>query len=152
MGSKKKFAKNVALDFQDTSGEELSVDYIDNRDPSDFPPWYEQFMRLSDDKKKVIVERALEQIKEAKPEVYKFIKQFKCRLVGVQPNVQYALASSKEGNAEVTWVHAFSLPTLQFFCPEGKFGFFVNANLDHDDTVLNHIKGNKTQKVRGWTA
>lgn len=152
MGSKKRYAKNPELEFQDNEGEVLSVDYIDNRDPSEFPPWYVQFIKLSDDKKKAIVDRAMAQIKEAKPDLYSFIRKFKCQLVGVQPNLQYALTSARDGNTEVTWVHAFSLPTLQFFCPEGKFGLFVNANLDFNDTVLNHIEGNRSQKVRGWTA
>lgn len=122
-------------------------------DPSDFPSWYKQFLELSDSKRKQIADTALKRVKEAKPEAYEFIKKFRCELVGISPSLMYALVSSKDGDASVTWVHGFSMPTLLYWCRQGGFAFLVNANLDYNDTVLNRVEGNKVDRaIKGFTA
>lgn len=88
-------------------------------DPSTYPMWYEQFLSLSDDKRKSILNDMLSNIKKEKLEAYEFIKKFKCKLVGIQPRVEYCLTNSKEGDTTCTWVHGFSMATLLFWCDAG---------------------------------
>ena len=128
------------------------IEINENADPTEFPLWYKQLMQLDEKRRKEIVVKALERIKEAKPATYKFIKENKCKVVGLSPAIEYALIDKAEGNLDVTWIHGFSLPTLLLWHPAGEFGFFVNANLKYNDTVLNKIKGNKVDKnIRGFT-
>ena len=143
--------KNPVTEF-DFSEDEMVIDTKESADPTEFPLWYQQFMKLDEKKRKEITKTALERIKQSKPDAYYFITRFKCKLVGVTPQIAYALDSSKEGDTEVTWIHGYSMPTLLYWCPAGRFGFFVNANLDYDETVLNSVKGNKKQGIKGFTA
>jgi len=144
---KKNFRQDVEV-----GGEDLMIEVDETRDPNEWPLWYDQYSKLDESKKKAMAKRALEQIKEAKPETYNFIQKFKCEIVGVSPRVEYALSNSNEGDTNVTWVHSFSMPTLLFWCPAGAFGFFVNPILDFNDTVLNKIDGNPKQRgLRGFT-
>lgn len=118
-------------------------------DPEALPLWYEQFLGLPDATRKRLADLSLKQIKESKPAAYEFIKTFKCELVGITPNIAYALCSSKEGDTSVSWIHAFSMPTLLYWSADGEFGFFINANLKFNDTVLNKL--NDKEHVRGFT-
>jgi hypothetical protein len=132
--------------------ETVEVDYEESTDPHEIALWYQQFVNLPEKKRKEIAEKAMMKIQDAKPDTYQFIKKFKCELVGVSPRIEYSLVDRREGDLEGTWIHSFSLPTLLFWCPDGKFSFFVNANLDFNDTVLNRQKGNKKQQLKGFTA
>ncbi len=128
------------------------IDVDENADPAEFPPWYQQLMKLSNDKRREIIGKALKRIQAVKPETMKFIKDGKCRLVGIAPAVEYTLADKKDGEIDVTFVHGFSIPTLVFWHPQGKFAFMVNANLEYDDTVLNKIPGNNVDReIHGFT-
>lgn len=132
--------------------EEDFIEIDENADPTEFPLWYKQMMKLPQKKRQDIVNVAMVRIKETKPETYKFIKEHRCRVVGLCPAIEYALVDKSEGDIDVTWIHGFSLPTLLFWHPKGDFGFFVNANLKYNDTVLNKIKGNNVDKnIRGFT-
>lgn len=122
-------------------------------DPNDFPLWYKQFSELDEKKRKKFAELALKRVKAAKPEAYEFIQKFRCELVGISPNISYALIKDEGPDSlSVTWVHGFSMPTLLYWCKQGGFGFFVNANLDYNDTVLNRVEGNKVDPtIKGFT-
>lgn len=120
-------------------------------DPREYPLWYKQLFSLDSKKRKQIVATLLESIKKEKPEAYKFIKSTGCKLVGVQPRIEYAIMDSSEGDTSCTWIHGFSMSTLLFWCDEGGFGLFINPILHYDDTVLNKISGNKKQNIRGFT-
>jgi len=119
--------------------------------PNSVAPWYDQFTKLSDGKRSLIAKTALRNLEEAKPEVADFIHKYKCELVGLQPRVEYALFDSRAGDTDVSWVHSFSMPTLLYWSKKLKLGFFVNANLEYNDTVLNKVKGNKKQSLQGFT-
>lgn len=120
-------------------------------DPLEYPLWYQQFLSLDSAKRKKIVAKMMKDIKEAKPDAFKFIEKFNCRLVGIQPRIEYALSDSKDGDIEVTWIHGLSMATLLFWCDEGGFGFFINPVLDYNNSALNKIDGNKNRPVRGFT-
>lgn len=120
-------------------------------DPREYPSWYTQFFSLDSSKRKKTINSLLENIKKEQPEAYQFIKKFDCKLVGVQPRVEYALINSSEGDTTCTWIHAFSMATLLFWCEAGSFGLFINPVLHYDDSVLNKIPGNKKQNIRGFT-
>lgn len=129
------------------------IEFDEDADPSELAPWYKQFMKLDEKKRRHIAESALLQVKVAKPEMYQFIKKFGCKLVGITPRIEYACLNKGDGDLDVTYIHSFSMATLLFWCDAGKFGFFVNANLDYDDTVLNRVKGNKKDRsIKGFTA
>lgn len=130
---------------------DFTIEIDESADPSKLPPWYVQMIELEDDVRSVMQARALSWIKETKPKAHDFIKKFDCEFVGFIPQISYTLPTSDEGESDVTWIHSFSIPTLLFWCRDGGFGFFINANLDYDDTVLNKIKGNIKQKLRGFT-
>jgi hypothetical protein len=119
--------------------------------PAEFPLWFKQLFSLSESKRKDIVKKMMKAVKESNPEAYEFIQKAKCKLVGVQPRVEYALIDSKEGDTSCTWVHGFSMATLLFWCEEGSFGLFINPVLKYDDSVLNKISGNKKQSIKGFT-
>lgn len=130
---------------------EFEVDFKEHS-PEDYPLWYDQFAKLPEKAKKDIAHTALKRIASTKPEMADFIRKMRCELVGLCPRIEYILADEREGETDVTWVHGFSIPTLLYWCKEGKFGFFVNANLDYNDTVLNKVNGNKRQSLKGFTA
>lgn len=131
--------------------ETLDVD-VESSDPRGVAPWYAQLLKLDARKRKAVVDTALKRIKESKPEAFEFIRKFDCELVGITPGVEYTLVSDAQGELEVTFVHPYSMPTLLYWCKQGGFGFFVNANLEYNDTVLNRIAGNKVDKgIRGFT-
>lgn len=132
---------------------EVEVEVDENTDPSEYPLWYKQYLKLNEDERKKIESIAMKRIKEAKPESYAFIKKFRCKVVGITPRTEYSLVLDSEGEANVTYVHKYSMPTLLFWCPQGQFHFSINANLKYNDTVLNDIKGNKIDKnIRGLTS
>lgn len=147
-----KFKKNLTAVAQGIIDEDMLIDFDDSRDPHEFPPWYTQFLKLPEKKRLEMVNRALEKVKAEKPETYSFIDKFSCELVGVTPRIEYALCKSSEGDLDVTWVHGYALVTLLYWCADGGFGFFVNANLEFNDTVLNKVKGNEKQKLKGFTS
>lgn len=123
----------------------------DEFNPTQFAPWYQQLMNLDEKSRRQIVAVALKRIQDVRPETYRFIKKFGCKLVGITPSLEYTLTKAHEGELDITFSHAFSMPTLLFWCPAGKFFIQVNANLEYNDTVLNKIKGNKKQSIRGAT-
>jgi hypothetical protein len=131
--------------------EEIEID--EDADPGEYAPWYKQFMQLPEEERRKIASKALKKIAETKPETHDFIRKFKCELVGICPRLEYCMVKS-DGNADmdVTYVHGFSLPTLLYWCPSGKFAFLVNVNLEYNDTVLNNIRGNNIDRsIRGFT-
>jgi len=128
------------------------IEIDENADPAEFPPWYNQMMKLSNAKRQEMVAIAMKRLKVNKPDTFDFIKSSKCKLVGIAPAIEYSLSDKKEGEIDVTFVHGFSIPTLVFWHPEGKFAIVVNANLEYDDTVLNKIPGNNVDReIRGVT-
>lgn len=130
---------------------EYNLDHISN--VAEYPPWYKQFLDLDEKERAEILKIAMKRIEQKKPDTYKFIKQFRCKLIGISPRTEYSLVSEKDGEVNVTFVHAYSMPTLLFWCPQGEFHFSVNANMKYNDTVLNKIKGNKIDKnIRGLTS
>lgn len=131
-------------------GEVMDLDQ-DNFEPGTFAPWYSQLMKFDRKKRKQIVETALKRLRDSRPETYAFIKQSRCRLVGLCPAIDYTLISKDQGEIDVTFSHAFSMPTLLYWHPRGKFAFIVNANLEYDDTVLNKVRGNKVESIKGFT-
>jgi hypothetical protein len=133
----------------EVDGEILKMD--ESEEPGSVP-WFDQFLKLSDSKRRQIIDRLKGQIKAKKPEAYNFIKNTDAKLVGVMPQVSYALRDSKENDGDITWVHGFSMCTLLFWCEKGGFGFFINPNLDYNDTVLNKVEGNRKQSLKGFTA
>jgi hypothetical protein len=100
------------------------------------PPWYEQVMRLEPSKRDEVSAKALEKIKEAKPEAFNFIQKFGCKLVGFIPNVAYTMPNDQEQNSDVTFIHDFSQTTLLYWCSDGGFAFFVNASLKYNANGL----------------
>lgn len=95
-------------------------------------PWYSQLIRMDETKRIEAVDKALDKIKRAKPEAFKFIEDFRCELVGFIPNVSYTMPNAKEQSLEVTFVHDFSQGTLLYWCKQGGFAFFINAGLDYN--------------------
>jgi hypothetical protein len=131
---------------------EIDGDTIELRegDPTDWALWYKQLASFDRDKRKQVLKTALARIKAGRPDTYEFIQKFKCELVGICPNISYTLCEGPE--LDVTFFHNFSMPTLLFWCDAGKFGFFVNANLEYNDTVLNNVSGNKRDReIKGFT-
>lgn len=98
------------------------------------PPWYLQLIRLDEDKHQETVANTLEKIKQAKPDVHKFIVKNNMELIGFIPNIQYAMANDSEGYLGVTFVHDFSQYTLLYWCDAG-FGLFVNPSVSYNDGV-----------------
>lgn len=134
----------------DLDGEMVETNYKEIN-PKEYPLWYKQLFSLDEKKRKQTVSKIMDTIKESKPEAYEFIKRMNCKLVGVQPKIEYSLVSSNEGELNCTWIHGFSMVTLLFWCEEGQFGFFINPILNYDDSVLNSIDGNKRQFIKGFT-
>jgi len=133
--------------------EQIEVEIDHNSDPAELPPWYDQFLKLDESQREDVMKRAMDMIKKAKPETYRFIQKFDCELAGISPRVEYAVLKNEEGDMSVTYVHAYSMPTLLFWCPAGEFHFSVNANLKYNDTVLNNVDGNKIDRnIRGFTS
>ncbi len=124
------------------------IDVEEDGDPQDLAPWYEQFLKMSPGMKASITKKAIVNVKKQKPETYEFIKKFRCKLVGITPRVEYALLNKDP----MTYVHSYSMPTLLYWCPRGKFHFSVNVNLDYNDTILNKVAGNRKDKsIKGFT-
>lgn len=96
------------------------------------PLWYKQLINLNAEKRQKAIDNAMDRIKRAKPEAYKFIEQFKCELVGITPNISYSMPDENEQDLRVTFIHDYSQTTLLFWCKQGGFGFFINAALDHN--------------------
>lgn len=131
-------------------GEEIFVS--ESKDPSDLPLWYEQFLKLEPSERKAVAKTAFRRVQEKKPETAAFIKNFDCELVGISPRVEYGLLTGNKGELGATWLHAFSMPTLLYWCAKGGFTFMVNVNLKYNDTILNDIEGNsKDRGIRGFT-
>jgi len=138
--------------LRDTS-QDVEVEYKEtDHGPDEYAPWYQQFMKLSDGKKALMGKMALQNLIEAKPDLADFIHKYKCEIVGLQPRIEYALFDKREGETDVTWVHSFSMPTLLYWSKTLEIGFFVNANLKYNDTVLNTVNGNRKQSLRGFTS
>ena len=136
-----------------TQANEVEIEMDHNADPAEIPPWYDQMLKLDSRQREQIRRIALERIKQSKPETYEFIKKFSCELVGFSPRVEYTLLKDSDGEIDVTWVHAYSMPTLVYWCEDGGFHFSVNANLKYNDTVLNAVDGNKIDRqIRGFTS
>lgn len=132
--------------------EDEVIEIDEDMNPAELPSWYKQFIDLPEDVRKKVIRKAWDYLKEAKPDTYEFLKAQRCRMVGVIPQVAYALCKEDEGDIDVTYIHSFSIPTLLFWHPAGEFAIMVNANLKYDDTVLNKIRGNKRDKdIRGFT-
>lgn len=128
------------------------IEFDPEADPTLLPPWYQQFLKIDEKKRKLIAERALSRIKVEKPKTFTFIKKLRCELVGVCPRVEYAVLNKHEGDLDATYIHAFSGPTLVYWCEEGSFAFVVNVNLAYNDTVLNKVKGNRRDgSIKGFT-
>lgn len=131
-------------------GDIIEID--ESADPGEFPPWYSQLVKLPESKREDIYKKSMLQLKNHKPGIYKFITECKCKLVGFMPSVGYTLKKKSDGELDVTFIHAFELPTLLFWHPEGEFGFFVNVNLKYNDTILNNVKGNNIDReIQGFT-
>lgn len=130
------------------------IEFDEEADPTKLAPWYDQLLKLDEKSRAAVASKAMKLIQNSKPETYKFIKKFGCKLVGITPRVEYALLKEGEvGDMDVTYVHSYSMPTLLFWCDEGKFHFSVNANLDYNDTVLNRVRGNvRDRSIKGFTA
>lgn len=125
---------------------------VKERNPLDLSHWYKQLLQLPEEKRQQLAEKALLAVKKVKPDTYDFIKKFKCELVGITPEIKYCLIDSSLGETDCTWIHAYSGPTLLYWHPIGKFGFFVNAELNFNDSILNHIEGNKKDDlIKGFT-
>lgn len=125
---------------------------LDSSSPPEVVLWYQQLLKLGEKKRREIAEKALERIKASKPDAHEFIRKFGCELVGICPQIDYTLIFEKDGELDVTFQHPFSMPTLLYWCESGGFGFFINANLAYNDTVLNKVAGNKVDKgIRGFT-
>lgn len=148
----KKARKNPEIEFITENNESHVIDHVDNEDPHEVALWYDQALKLDDKKRLAQVRMAMRQIKQSKPDTYEFIQKFNCKIVGIIPRVEYAL-TGQDGKQDlnVTWIHSFSQPTLLFWCEKGGFGFFVNAVLDYDNTILNNIKGNPKNSLKGFT-
>jgi hypothetical protein len=123
----------------------------DEFNPGSFAPWYEQLMLFEEKKRLAICRTALKRLKENRPETYQFIKDGRCKLVGIAPSIEYTLVEKSEGDLDVTFSHAFSMPTLLYWHPKGKIAILVNANLEFNNTVLNKVRGNKSESIRGFT-
>ena len=100
------------------------------------PPWYAQLLKMDETKRIAAVKSALDKIRRAKPDAFKFIEDFDCELVGFIPNVVYTMPDAQEQDLEVTFVHEFSQYTLCFWCKKGGFAFFINAGLDYNANGL----------------
>jgi hypothetical protein len=153
--SRRKVEKIDFCDDSDApdSGVEMITAVDFDAPPEQLPLWYAQMKELSASKRAELTQRVLARIKKAKPEAYAFIKSMRCPLVGFMPSVQYTLAApdARGADLEVDWIHALGSTTLLFWCKQGGFGFFINENLDYDDTVLNKTRGNSKQRLRGFT-
>lgn len=99
------------------------------------PPWYEQLIRFDESKKEIAAKLALDKIKKAKPDAYKFITANKMKLVGFMPNVAYNMPDDSKDALDVTFIHDFSQYTLLYWCEDGGFAFFINASLKFDDDM-----------------
>jgi len=93
------------------------------------PLWYKQLFKLPESKRIEIQKKALELIKEGKPDAYEFITKFKCKVMGFAPNLTYTKPDNSEGYLDVNFVHPFSQPTLLFWCENGGFAFYINVSL-----------------------
>jgi hypothetical protein len=132
------------------SADTIEVNF--NTNPNRYPDWHWQLLSLPEKNRQKIISRIMNNLKEAKPDCYEFIKKFSCQVVGIQPRVEYVLGDeSNGGDMNVTYVHTFSMPTILFWCPEGGFGFFVNPNLMYDDSVINHTANNPKKLIKGFT-
>lgn len=100
------------------------------------PPWYVQLMKMDESKRQRAAQTALEQVREAKPEAYQFIKNFNCKLIGLIPNVAYTMPDNSEDALDVTYVHDFSKYTLLFWCEQGGFALFINSTLAYNKKGL----------------
>lgn len=129
--------------------DEFEID--DKTPPEDLAPWFKQFLKLDTKKREAFAQKVMDRLYSEKKEAYEFIRKFNCELVGISPRIVYTLVDAPDGELDVTWIHSFSMPTLLFWCKQGGFGFFVNPNLNYDDTVLNKVKGNKQQSIKGFT-
>lgn len=131
---------------------EVEIEVDPNTDPSEYPIWYKQYLRLDEKARQEIHKKAIDRIKTAKPQTYQFIKKFKCQVIGITPRTEYSLINEKDGDNNVTFVHKYSMPTVLFWCPSGDFHFSVNAVMKYNDTLLNKVSGNKVDKnIRGLT-
>lgn len=146
------------IDFSDDpnapdSGIEMIAAVDFDAPPDEMPLWYAQMKQLSASKRAELTQRVLARIKKSKPEAYQFLKSMRCPLVGFMPSVQYTLATpdARGTDLQVDWIHALGSTTLLFWCKQGGFGFFINENLNYDDTVLNKTRGNPKQVLRGFT-
>jgi hypothetical protein len=130
----------------------IEVDVPDTDDDIEvLPLWYKQFMSLDSKQRILKIDKVLKAVKKYKPELFDFLRAFKCQLVGVIPRVAYALPDEAYGDSKATFVHKFQDVTLLYWCPRGKFTFEVSPTMDYNDTVLNHIKGNKKVSIAGLT-
>ena len=120
-------------------------------DPHELAPWFEQLLKLDERKRRALKDKALELIQKSKPEAYDFIRKFKCELVGFCPRVEYTMVEDRMNDIDITWIHPFSIPTLLYWCKQGQFGFFVNANLSYNESVLERVPGNKVEDLKGFT-
>lgn len=105
------------------------------------PPWYIQLMKMDESKRKKAAALALEHVREAKPEAYKFLEQFGCKLIGLIPNVSYTMPDDSEDSLDVTFVHDFSKYTLLYWCEQGGFALFINSTLAYNKKGLRGLIG-----------
>lgn len=93
------------------------------------PLWYQQLFKLSEEKRIANHKKALELIKDGKPDAYEFITKFKCKFMGFIPNVTYTKPDDRQGYFDINFVHKFSQPTLVYWCESGGFALFINVSL-----------------------
>ena len=117
----------------------------------ELPSWYQQFLELDTKDRKKLVSKVLALIQKSNPEGYNFIKNSGAELVGISPRLEYALIEGASDDTDITWLHAFSMPTCLFWCEKGKFAFFINPNLRHNQTVLDKVSGNPKSSLKGFT-
>ena len=121
-------------------------------DPNSFSPWYDQLLKLDNEKDRVrIYNWTMKQLEKQKPEAARFIRDNNCILVGFMPKVEYTLIKESDGELRAMWSHDFSIATPLFWSKKKKCGIFTNALLDFNDTVLNKIRGNPKQRLHGFT-
>lgn len=113
--------------------------------------WYIQQENFDSDKLKQNYEKAFTLINNSKRDTAAFIRTYRPDFLGFVPRIEYTMVTDDLTDVNTVWIHPFSLPTLLFWSHQGGFAFFVNANLDHNESVLAKVAGNRLNPLRGFT-
>ena len=113
----------------------------------EIPKWAGQFLDLSEDDRKAIVESRLKQLKQTNPEAYSACQSGEFTFVGVVPGICYLRCDGDE--IEKPFWHKHSSPMLLYYYKTGRCFMIFGPELRLNTSLVNEIDKNERIEMTG---